>query len=143
MSCKYIYIAARYFMDKFGPEQEHYYLDDVKKLSCLTKKEHMKGNEFMDNFRYFIFILLHITEIDFYLDWFIHLVFNIVNIFFFFYFRYVQNTIFYLFMLKNIYVLIYVCSFLWCWIFIKVLQTRLNLLATNYEEICCMFHCQQ
>lgn len=38
-------------MDKFGPEQEHYYLDDVKKLSCLTKKEHMKGNEFMDNFR--------------------------------------------------------------------------------------------
>lgn len=42
---------ARYFMDKFGPEQEHYYLDDVKKLSCLTKKEHMKGNEFMDNFR--------------------------------------------------------------------------------------------
>ncbi|KFM77750.1 Transcription initiation factor TFIID subunit 5, partial [Stegodyphus mimosarum] len=42
---------AKYFMDKFGPEQEEYYLDDVKKLSCLTKKDHMKGNEFMDNFR--------------------------------------------------------------------------------------------
>lgn len=39
------------FMEKFGPEQEEYYLDDVKKLSCLTKKDHMKGNEFMDSFR--------------------------------------------------------------------------------------------
>ncbi|XP_042903545.1 transcription initiation factor TFIID subunit 5 [Parasteatoda tepidariorum] len=42
---------ALYFMDRFGPEQEEYYLEDVKKLSCLTKKDHMKGNEFMDNFR--------------------------------------------------------------------------------------------
>ncbi|GFR14714.1 transcription initiation factor TFIID subunit 5 [Trichonephila clavata] len=42
---------AKYFMDKFGPEQEEYYQDDIKKLSFLTKKEHMKGNEFMDSFR--------------------------------------------------------------------------------------------
>lgn len=39
------------FMERFGPEQEEYYQEDVKRLSCLTKKEHMKGNEFMDNFR--------------------------------------------------------------------------------------------
>ncbi|XP_055946125.1 transcription initiation factor TFIID subunit 5-like [Argiope bruennichi] len=42
---------AKYFMEKFGPEQEEYYQDDIKKLSCLTKKEHMKGNELMDSFR--------------------------------------------------------------------------------------------
>lgn len=39
------------FMERFGPEQEEYYQEDVKRLSCLTKKDHMKGNEFMDNFR--------------------------------------------------------------------------------------------
>lgn len=39
------------FMERFGPEQEEYYQEDVKRLGCLTKKEHMKGNEFMDNFR--------------------------------------------------------------------------------------------
>ncbi|XP_037271132.2 TATA-box binding protein associated factor 5 isoform X1 [Rhipicephalus microplus] len=39
------------FMERFGPEQEEYYQEDVKRLGCLTKKDHMKGNEFMDNFR--------------------------------------------------------------------------------------------
>lgn len=39
------------FMERFGPEQEEYYQEDIKRLSCLTKKDHMKGNEFMDNFR--------------------------------------------------------------------------------------------
>lgn len=39
------------FMDKFGKEQEMYYSDDIDKLACVTKREHMKGNELMDNFR--------------------------------------------------------------------------------------------
>lgn len=38
------------FMDKFGPIQECYYQDDIKKLSYVRKREHMKGNELMDNF---------------------------------------------------------------------------------------------
>lgn len=39
------------FMDKFGKEQEMYYKEDIDKLACVTKREHMKGNELMDNFR--------------------------------------------------------------------------------------------
>lgn len=39
-------------MDKFGLEQEAYYQEDIDKLGCVTKREHMKGNELMDNFRY-------------------------------------------------------------------------------------------
>ncbi|GAB6019682.1 hypothetical protein CHUAL_001238 [Chamberlinius hualienensis] len=42
---------AKLFMDKFGKEQELYYQNDIDKLACVTKKEHMKGNELMDNFR--------------------------------------------------------------------------------------------
>lgn len=44
-------LQAIKFMEKFGREQEGYYADDIQKLSYLTKKEHMKGNEFMDGFR--------------------------------------------------------------------------------------------
>ena len=42
--------AAKGFMQKYGPRQERYYEEDIKKLSFVTKKEHMKGNELMDNF---------------------------------------------------------------------------------------------
>ena len=49
------FLKAVKFMDKFGKEQEIYYREDVDKLACVTKKEHMKGNELMDNFRYIIF----------------------------------------------------------------------------------------
>ena len=42
--------AAKNFIAKFGPRQESYYQEDIKKLSFVTKKEHMKGNELMDNF---------------------------------------------------------------------------------------------
>ena len=42
--------AAKEFIAKFGPRQESYYQEDIKKLSFVTKKEHMKGNELMENF---------------------------------------------------------------------------------------------
>ncbi|UYV76082.1 TAF5 [Cordylochernes scorpioides] len=38
-------------MIKYGLRQEEYYMDDINRLSCVTKREHMKGNMFMDNFR--------------------------------------------------------------------------------------------
>jgi len=42
--------AAKEFIAKFGPRQESYYQEDIKKLSYVTKKDHMKGNELMENF---------------------------------------------------------------------------------------------
>lgn len=39
------------FMEKFGPDQEFYYQDDIKRLSHVTKKDHMKGNEITDTFK--------------------------------------------------------------------------------------------
>ncbi|XP_013785229.1 transcription initiation factor TFIID subunit 5-like [Limulus polyphemus] len=44
-------IQAVGFMAKFGPEQEEYYQDDIQKLASVTKKDHMKRNELMDNFK--------------------------------------------------------------------------------------------
>ena len=41
---------AKRFVEKFGSIQECYYQEDIKKLSFVTKREHMKGNELMDNF---------------------------------------------------------------------------------------------
>ena len=41
---------ARSFIAAFGPRQESYYQEDIKKLSYVTKKDHMKGNELMENF---------------------------------------------------------------------------------------------
>jgi len=41
---------ARHFIQSYGPRQESYYQDDIKKLSFVIKKDHMKGNELMDNF---------------------------------------------------------------------------------------------
>merc|ERR1712112_793707 len=41
---------AKSFIAAFGPRQESYYQEDIKKLSYVTKKDHMKGNELMDNF---------------------------------------------------------------------------------------------
>ncbi|RWS28129.1 guanine nucleotide-binding protein-like protein [Leptotrombidium deliense] len=39
------------FMKKFGPQQESYYQNDITKLAVVSKREHMKGNEIIDNFR--------------------------------------------------------------------------------------------
>ena len=39
------------FMRRFAVYQEDYYMEDVRRLSVVTKKEQMKGNEIIDNFR--------------------------------------------------------------------------------------------
>jgi len=42
---------ASKFMERFTPDQEDYYKDDLKKVSFITKKEHMKGSDLMENFK--------------------------------------------------------------------------------------------
>merc|ERR1719362_25470 len=39
------------YVAEFGQKQEPFYQDDIKKLSYITKQEHMKGSELMENFR--------------------------------------------------------------------------------------------
>ena len=43
--------AAKDFIADFGPKQESFYQEDIKKLSYITKREHMRGSELMENFR--------------------------------------------------------------------------------------------
>ena len=42
---------AKKYVAEFGQKQEPFYQDDIKKLSYITKQEHMKGSELMENFR--------------------------------------------------------------------------------------------
>ena len=42
--------SAKEFITNFGPRQESFYQDDIKKLSYITKREHMRGSELMENF---------------------------------------------------------------------------------------------
>ncbi|CAI9728746.1 transcription initiation factor TFIID subunit 5-like [Octopus vulgaris] len=42
---------AKEFFDKFFKYQEKYYSEDLMKLSTVSKKEHMKGNTLMENFK--------------------------------------------------------------------------------------------
>jgi transcription initiation factor TFIID subunit 5 len=44
-------VSARDFVTTFGPRQESFYQDDIKKLSYITRREHMRGSELMENFR--------------------------------------------------------------------------------------------
>lgn len=44
-------------MKTFGPEQDAYYQDDLKKLALVTNKDHMNGNELTDTFKSNQFIL--------------------------------------------------------------------------------------
>ncbi|XP_051825779.1 transcription initiation factor TFIID subunit 5-like [Antechinus flavipes] len=48
---------AKSFFQKFHGDQEYYYQDDLRVLSSLTKKEHMKGNETIMDFRTSKFVL--------------------------------------------------------------------------------------
>ncbi|XP_069836327.1 transcription initiation factor TFIID subunit 5 [Dendropsophus ebraccatus] len=48
---------AKSFFDKFHGDQECYYEDDLRILASLSKKEHMKGNETMLDFRTSKFVL--------------------------------------------------------------------------------------
>uniref|UniRef100_A0A1B6DEK0 Transcription initiation factor TFIID subunit 5 n=1 Tax=Clastoptera arizonana TaxID=38151 RepID=A0A1B6DEK0_9HEMI len=45
------------FMDKFSIDQEIYYQEDLKRLSHVTKKDHMKGHELTDTFKSNQFII--------------------------------------------------------------------------------------
>ncbi|KAJ8916111.1 hypothetical protein NQ315_004478 [Exocentrus adspersus] len=44
-------------MKKFGPEQDSYYQDDLKKLALVMKPDHMNGNELADTFKSNQFII--------------------------------------------------------------------------------------
>jgi len=44
-------MAAK-FMERFGPDQEDYFQEDLKKVSFITRKEHMKGSDLMENFKW-------------------------------------------------------------------------------------------
>lgn len=48
---------AKKIMDKFGPEQEYYYQDDLTRLAMVQKKEQMTGNELADTFKSNEFII--------------------------------------------------------------------------------------
>ncbi|XP_042288567.1 transcription initiation factor TFIID subunit 5 isoform X2 [Thunnus maccoyii] len=48
---------AKAFFEKFSGDQECYYKDDLNILSSLTKKEHMRGNETLLDFRTSKFVL--------------------------------------------------------------------------------------
>jgi len=48
---------ARKLMEKFGPEQEYYYQDDLKRLSMITKRNQMSGNDLTDTFKSNEFII--------------------------------------------------------------------------------------
>ena len=44
--------AAKEFFQKFSVYQEDYYQEDLAKLATVSKPEHMKGNQLMENFKY-------------------------------------------------------------------------------------------
>lgn len=44
-------------MERFGKDQEHYYKDDLQRLSMVTKRDQMNGNEITDTFRSNEFII--------------------------------------------------------------------------------------
>lgn len=48
---------AKKLMEKFGPDQEHYYEEDVKRLSTVTKRDQMSGNDLTDTFKSNEFII--------------------------------------------------------------------------------------
>lgn len=43
---------AAKFLEKFGPEQEEYYQEDLKRLATVENKEQIKGNELAEIYRY-------------------------------------------------------------------------------------------
>ncbi|XP_025832724.1 transcription initiation factor TFIID subunit 5 [Agrilus planipennis] len=48
---------AMNLMKRFGPEQDFYYQEDLRKLALVIKKEHMNGNELIDTFKSNQFII--------------------------------------------------------------------------------------
>lgn len=50
-SLHYLFLSAKSFFAKFALDQESYYAEDLNKLSTVTKQEHMKGSQIMENFK--------------------------------------------------------------------------------------------
>ena len=50
-------VKAVAIMKRFGPEQDVYYQDDLKKIALVTKRDHMNGNELTDTFKSNQFII--------------------------------------------------------------------------------------
>ncbi len=48
---------AKELMERFGPQQEYYYQDDLKRLAMITKREQMSGNDLIDTFKSNEFII--------------------------------------------------------------------------------------
>lgn len=48
---------AKALMEKFGPEQEYYYQEDLKRLAMITKRDQMSGNDLTDTFKSNEFII--------------------------------------------------------------------------------------
>lgn len=48
---------AKKLMEKFGPEQEYYYQDDITRLAIVTKRDEMSGNDLTDTFKSNEFII--------------------------------------------------------------------------------------
>lgn len=48
---------AKKLIDKFGPEQEHYYQEDITRLAIVTKRDEMNGNDLADTFKSNEFII--------------------------------------------------------------------------------------
>lgn len=49
---------AKKILERFGPDQEDYFQEDLKKLSHVCKTDHLKGNELTDTFKYVSGLLL-------------------------------------------------------------------------------------
>lgn len=45
---------AKQLLDKFRDNMEEYYQNDLKRLSNITKREHMEQNELADTFKYIV-----------------------------------------------------------------------------------------
>ncbi|XP_050418483.1 transcription initiation factor TFIID subunit 5 [Patella vulgata] len=49
--------TAKSFFEKFSKDQEDYHQTDISKLATVTKPEHMKGNQLMENFKASKFVI--------------------------------------------------------------------------------------
>lgn len=45
---------AKQLLERFGRNLEEYYQNDLKRLSNVTKREQMAGNELTDTFKYIL-----------------------------------------------------------------------------------------
>lgn len=49
------------FIQTYGPKQEDYYQEDIKKFASITLKEQMKSSEIVETFKY-VTLVIFFTE---------------------------------------------------------------------------------